>query len=161
MGRMRQPERCGERTRTRRRSPVARLMVFVAALPLLALACSSDSGVAWDDLAATPGAEAYEGSIERILDDRLSGRMNERGLKLVDSRVEYLPDGTDWAGHVAWRAEHSAGMTEVQDRLDVPEPDAPVVMAEFSSGGDTLFLIGRADDDGERLVVLTALTRPA
>ena len=56
-----------------------------------------------------------------------------------------------------WRSGHAAGLTERSDRLDLPGPDAPVLETAYSNGASTLFVIGRADDAGERLVVLTAL----
>lgn len=41
----------------------------------------------------------------------------------------------------------------------VPEPDAPVLYAEWYQADRTLFVIGKADATG-RLVVLTALAEP-
>lgn len=139
-----------------------RLAALLALLGLLVCgigACGSGAEVAWADVPPSPASEGYSGSIERVLEDRLSSRLAEQNLELVDSRVEYLPPGVGWSAHVVWRSEHAAGLDEVSDRLDLPEPDAPALEAKYSDGTSTLFVIGRADDVGERLVVLTALAR--
>ena len=144
------------RTGSRKQAPRGLAVLLMCGLGLLG-ACSSDSTVAWAAIETSPGAEAYDGPVERVLDDRLSSRLAEQDLEFVDSRVEYLPPGVNWNQHLAWRSGHAADLTERSERLDLPEPDAPVLETAYSNGTSTLFVIGRADDAGERLVVLTAL----
>jgi hypothetical protein len=122
-------------------------------------ACGGRSSAAWSDVPPAPGAETYEGSIEKIVDERLSDIVAERHLRLVDSRLEVLPAGVAWADHRAFRDDHAAGLHRVEER--VPEPDAPVLTAEYAGRDRALFVIARATEDRTRLVVLTALTTPA
>lgn len=138
--------------RQRRRPRRATSLVLAA---WLAVACSSPDATSWADITPSSGAVDYEGSVEAPLDDRLASRLRERDLQIVDSRVEYLPAGVDWQEHLADRDDHVGDLARVDDRI--PEPDAPVLVAEYDGDGMTLFVIGRADDARERLVVLTAL----
>jgi hypothetical protein len=77
-------------------------------------------------------------------------------LKVLGSRLEQLPLGVTFAQHVAWRETNANNMLHLADR--VPEPDAPVMMAEFTRAGRTLFVIGT--EASGRTVVLTTLTAP-
>lgn len=141
--------------------PLRRLILGVL-LGLVACglgACGLGAEVAWGDVPPTPDSDGYSGSVEWVLEDRLSSRLTEHNLELIDSRVEYLPPDVDWSAHTTWRSEHAAGLDEVSDRLNLPEPDAPVLEAKYSNGTSTMLVIGRADDAHERLVVLTALVR--
>lgn len=121
-------------------------------------ACGSGGEVAWGDIPVTPGAEVYEGPNGAILNEWLTRRLDQLGQRVRNSRVEYLPPGVDWKQHVAWRSDHAAGMTEVKERPTIPDQDPPVSETKYSSGTSTLFVIGRANEAGDRLVVLTALT---
>lgn len=109
----------------------------------------------WDDIASTPAAESYEGPLTEPLTTRLDGRVEERSLRVLGSRVEQLPIGEDWESHLVWRDAHDAEMSRLYERI--PEPDAPVLYSEFSEANRTLFVIGIATEDRSRLVVLTAL----
>lgn len=134
-------------------------LVGVIAGPIL-VGCSGSEATSWADISPSPGAQDYEGSAEGPLDDRLAGRLAERDLELVDSRVEYLPEGVAWQDHLAWRDKHVGDLEQIEDRI--PEPDAPVLLAEYGGDGRTLFVIATAgtagtDEGGGRLAVLTAL----
>lgn len=128
------------------------VLVLVACLMV---ACSDQDRTSWADITPSPGADPYEGSVETPLDDRLASRVTERDLKILDSRIEYLPAGVDWESHLSFRDDHAGELERVGDR--VPEPDAPVLVAEYRADARTLFVIGRADEAKARLVVLTAL----
>ncbi len=133
-------------------------VVLVAASASVLMGCSGPEATGWVDITASPGAQDYEGSAEAPLDDRLSGRLAERDLELIDSRVERLPEGVAWTDHLAWRDEHVGDLERIEDRI--PEPDAPVLVAEYQGDGRTLFVVATGDGADEargRLVVLTAL----
>lgn len=130
------------------------MLALLAAL--FGTGCSSGFEVAWQEIPDTPDAEPYEGSIETILSEQLSRELAE-DLEVIDSRVEYLPPGVDFQTHREWRSENAAGLDEEIDRLEIPDQDPPASVAKFSDGTSTLLVIARADDAGERLVVLTAL----
>ena len=144
---------------------VAVLAPLVVVLGLGVSACSTKSP-AWGSIPVPPSAEEYpvdsatpDPALADI-DQRLSSLVNERHLTLVGQRTEHLPSGVDWSTHLSWRKGHAAGLRYAPDRT-VPEPDAPVLVAEYQGSGRTLFVIGRADAAGDRLIVLTALARPA
>ncbi len=111
----------------------------------------------WADIPPSPGAQSYEGALETPLDNRVAGRIAERGLRILDSRLERLPAGVTWEQHLKFRDANADGMRRRDER--VPEPDAPVRYAEWSGADRTLFVVGAADTEG-RLVVLTALAEP-
>lgn len=143
--------------------PVAvgrRLLIGLPAVLALSVAgCDGSPVVVWADIPASPGAEPFEGAtIETILDTRLQSRIVERRLRHLGSRLEVLPAGVTWSQHQEFRDGHAAGLGRVRETI--PEPDAPVVMAEYAGRDRTLFVIARATDGGRRLVVLTALTEP-
>ena len=52
---------------------------------------------------------------------------SERGLVVVERRIEELPAGVDWATHLAFRDDNVGGMTRTDERI--PEPDRPVLLA--------------------------------
>lgn len=135
----------------RRRS----LASATAAALLLAGACGGDP-TPWEAITPSPGAETYEGSIETPLDNRMHAIVTERDLDVVDSRLEFLPAGTAWADHLAFRDAHAGDLRRVESRL--PEPDAPVLVAEYHGDDRTLLVIGLAEESRTRLVVLTTLT---
>jgi hypothetical protein len=122
---------------------------------MLATACQPPR-TSWKDIAPAPSGASYEGQAENVLDRRLASRVSERNLKVIGSRLEQLPLDVTFAQHVAWRDANANNMVQVADRI--PEPDAPVMMAEFARAGRTLFLIGTVASG--RTVVLTALTAP-
>ena len=139
----------------RQRSLVHVLSLLVIGVVLAG--CSGGDATGWVDIPPSPGAGSYEGTVEVPLDNRLASRVTEENLKIIDSRLEYLPEGTAWAAHLAYRDEHSGDLERVEERI--PEPDAPVLVAEYRKGGRKLLVIGHADADRKRLVVLTALTK--
>ena len=143
----------------RRRGSLAAVVALGigVAIALLAAACGAGGEVAWGDIPVIPGAEAYEGPNEAIMTDWLARRVDGQGLRLRNSRLEYLPPGVAWKQHRAWRSDHAAGMTEANERPTIPDQDPPVSETRYSNGTSTLLVIGRADEAGERLVVLTAL----
>jgi hypothetical protein len=110
----------------------------------------------WKDIVPAPSGAPYEGQAEKFLDERLASRVAERNLKVLDSRLEQLPLDVTFAQHVEWRDANDNDMMLLADR--VPEPDAPVMMAEFSRSGRTLFVIGTVASG--RTVILTALATP-
>ena len=134
-----------------------RACAFLAAIAVLFVfaGCNSSSGAAWDDVTPSPAADPYDGPVLGPLEQRLDGRLSEGGLEEVGRRVEHLPAGTAWADHLEFRDAHAAGLNRVAERI--PEPDAPVLIAEYQGGGRTLFVIAHSDESRERLVVLTAL----
>lgn len=119
--------------------------------------CRGTPGVAWSALPPAPGARPYPGATD-LQDTRLSGLVTERGLRTIARRVEELPAGVTWAQHRSFRDENAAGLDRVQERI--PEPDAPVLVAEYAGRGRTVFVIARADAAREHLIVLTALAEP-
>jgi hypothetical protein len=122
----------------------------------LATACQPPR-TSWKDIGPAPGGASYEGEqAETLVDQRLSSLLSERNLKLLGSRLEQLPFDMTFAQHVAWRDANDDDMRQLSDR--VPEPDAPVMMAEFARAGRKLFVIGTVASG--RTVVLTALTTP-
>jgi hypothetical protein len=123
-----------------------------------AISACQPAPATWKEIPATPNAVVVTDT-PSALTERLNGRLAERNLKVVSSRVERLAAGTDWETHLQYRATHAGLLRRRGDR--VPEPDAPVLMAEFSQGPRTLFVIGVADESGKQLVVLTALTKYA
>lgn len=135
---------------------IGRAVLCAACLWLLAGCQPPQPG--WGDIPATPAAQAYAGPLTGPLDTRLDSRVEERSLRLLGSRVEELAIGEDWESHLEWRDRNDRDMSRLYERI--PEPDAPVLYAEFSGGNRTLFVIGVANDEGTRLVVLTALTAP-
>ncbi|MGL5823788.1 MAG: hypothetical protein ACRCYU_02955, partial [Nocardioides sp.] len=141
------------RTATTIRAVIISALVTAAAVVLTA--CGGDP-VGWSDIRTAPGAETFEcAQIETPIDQRLSSIVSERELTVVGSRLEHLPAGVDWAAHLRWRDQHDGGMRKIDALL--PEPDAPVLVAEFAKGDRTLVVIGKADTSGKRLVVLTTL----
>jgi hypothetical protein len=134
---------------------------------LLAVACSVVVLVACQPAPATwkdipPSADAIVlpySKAPSALVERLRSRLAERNLVEISNRVERLAQGVDWDTHLRWRDQHDGLLLRRGDR--VPEPDAPVLYAEFSQGARTLFVIGAVDETGKQLVVLTALTKPA
>jgi hypothetical protein len=140
---------------TRLPRPALRPIVVLLLSLTLATACQPPR-TSWKDIAPAPSGASYEGEAEKILDQRLSSRVSERNLKVLDSRLEQLPLDVTFAQHVAWRDANDDNMVQVADRI--PEPDAPVMMAEFARAGRTLFVIGMVASG--RIVVLTALTAP-
>jgi hypothetical protein len=131
--------------------PIAALLLSLT----LATACQPPR-TSWKDIAPAPSGAPYEGQAEKLLDQRLASRVSERNLKVLDSRLEQLPLNVTFQQHVAWRDANDDNMRLLTDRL--PEPDAPVMMAEFARAGRTLFVIGTVASG--RTVVLTALTAP-
>jgi hypothetical protein len=132
------------------------LIAVVLASLMLATACQPPR-TSWKDIVPAPGGAQFEGAeAETRVDLRLSGLLSERNLKLLGSRLEQLPLDVTFAQHVAWRDANDNDMTLLADR--VPEPDAPVMMAEFDGAGRTLFVIGTFASG--RTVVLTALIAP-
>jgi len=137
-----------------------RLIIAVVLVTLLALAGLAGCQLRkpeWEDIPSSPGAADYTGSLETPLDDRVAGRVAERSLRIRASRMERLSASTTWDEHLAFRAANDAGMRRQVDR--VPEPDAPVLYAEWRRADRTLFVVGKAEAGG-RLVVLTALAEP-
>jgi hypothetical protein len=137
--------------------PAVRVMaVFLLSLVVLATACQP-TRTSWKDIAPAPSGAPYEGAkAETRVDQRLSGLLSERKLKVLGSRLEQLPLDVTFAQHVAWRDENDDNMVLLADR--VPEPDAPVMVAEFARTGRTLFVIGTVASG--RTIVLTTLTAP-
>jgi hypothetical protein len=131
--------------------------VSVLVVSVVLAACQA-APATWNKIPATPEATLVT-DVPQALTERLDSRLRERKLQVMSSRVERLPDGADWETHLRWRGSHDGLMSRRYDR--VPEPDAPVLIAEFSQGSRTLFVIGVADDSGKQLVVLTALTKYA
>ncbi|MGD9530774.1 MAG: hypothetical protein AB7V44_28860, partial [Pseudonocardia sp.] len=84
-------------------------------------------------------------------------RIRERDAVILGDRVERLPAGTSWADHLAWRDAHVRPLG--RSRELVPEPDAPVLYAEWSRAARTLLVVGVVGADG-RLVVRTTLLGP-
>jgi hypothetical protein len=140
---------------TRLSRPALRPIAVLLAVLTMATACQPPR-TTWKDIPPAPSGAPYEGQAEKRLDGRLASRVSERNLKVLDSRLEQLPLGVTFAQHVAWRDMNANNMALLADR--VPEPDAPVLMAEFSKAGRTLFVIGTVASG--RTVVLTALTAP-
>jgi hypothetical protein len=132
---------------------IVRAAVALSIVVVGATACQPPQP-GWKDIPPAPNGAAYEGSAETVLDQRLASRVEERNQKVLDSRLEQLPLDVTFEQHVAWRAMNSDDMTQLIDRI--PEPDAPVMMAEFVRAGRTLYLIGTVA--AGRTVVLTALT---
>jgi hypothetical protein len=120
---------------------------------MLATACQPPH-TSWQDIPPAPSGAPYDGPAEAILVKRVSSRISERKLKVLGTRLEQLPLDVTFAQHVAWREANANNMGLLVDR--VPEPDAPVLMAEFSRAGRTLFVVGTFDSG--RAVVLTVLT---
>jgi hypothetical protein len=118
---------------------------------MLATACQP-LRTSWKDIRPVPTAAPYEGQAEKLLKERMASRVSERNLKVLGSRLEQLPLDVTFTQHVAWRDANANDMRQVTDR--VPEPDAPVMMAEFARAGRTLFVIGTVASG--RIVVLTA-----
>lgn len=131
--------------------------LLVLAVVLLLTACQP-SRATWEDIPPTPGAEAYAGPDTARLDERVASRVTERRLAILGDRVEKLPVGTTWDQHVFYREGHSQFLYRVRDT--VPEPDAPVLYAEWSRASRTLVVVGVRGADG-RLVVRTTLLEPA
>jgi hypothetical protein len=131
---------------------------FSALVVCVALVACQPAPATWNKIPAAPEA-ALVTDVPQALTERLNSRLAERQLQVMSSRVERLPAGTDWETHLRFRATHVGLLTRRGDR--VPEPDAPVLMAEYSQGPRTLFVIGVADDSGKQLIVLTALTKYA
>jgi hypothetical protein len=142
---------------TRPSGPALRPIALLLLSMMLATACQPPR-TEWKDIAPAPGAEAYKGEAEKPLNERLDSRISEQKLNVLGSRLEVLPPDVSFAQHVAWRNKNDNNMTQASDRATVPEPDAPVIMAEFFRAGRTLFVIGRVDSG--RMVVLTALAAP-
>jgi hypothetical protein len=140
---------------TRLPRPALRPITVLLLSLILATACQPPR-TSWKDITPAPSAASYEGQAENLLDQRLSSRVSERNLKVIGSRLEQLPLDVTFAQHVAWRDANANNMLLLPDRI--PEPDAPVMMAEFARAGRTLFLIGTVASG--RTVVLTALTAP-
>ncbi|MGE3662550.1 MAG: hypothetical protein AB7G09_14755 [Pseudonocardia sp.] len=134
------------------------LLVLLAAVAAgLGSACQQPQAQ-WDDVPAAPGGEPYAGPDTARLDERIAGRVVERSAVIVGDRVERLPAGTTWAEHLAFRDGHVPSLHRVRDV--VPEPDAPVLYAEWSAAARTLLVVGVVGGDG-RLVVRTTLLAPA
>jgi hypothetical protein len=132
--------------------PLAILLLLLT----LATACQAPR-TAWKDIPPAPGGAVFEGATaETLLDQRLSGLVSERKLKVLGSRFEQLPLDVTFAQHITWRETNANEMPLLLDR--VPEPDAPVMVAEFSKTGRTLFVIGTVASG--RTVVLTTLAKP-
>lgn len=152
-------------------------LLVMSAVPLAG--CPRQRRVAWEDIPPAPeaavAADASPGSISPEeagaggasgesggdagpLRTRLASRLEERGLRLLGSRLETLPAGVTWAQHQAFRDAHAAGLARTRDW--VPEPDAPVLVAEYQAPQRTLFVIARATENRRQLVVLTALAAP-
>jgi hypothetical protein len=141
---------------TRLVRPALRPIIGLLLSLILATACQPPR-TSWKDIPPAPSGAPYEGAkAETLLDTRLSSRVSERKLTVLGSRLEQLPAGVTFAQHVAWRETNANNMVLLADR--VPEPDAPVMMAEFSRAGRTLFVIGT--EASGRTVVLTSLTAP-
>jgi hypothetical protein len=134
--------------------------VLLAAGGTGTVGCRGHSHVAWADLPTSPGATAIgdDPQLTGPLAERLTARLDERGLAVLGRRYELLPAGVSWVQHLAYRAAHAAGLDRRRD--EVPEPDAPVLTAEWTGDDRTLFVIAKATVAGDRLVVLTALTAP-
>jgi hypothetical protein len=127
---------------------------------VLALAACQPAATSWKEIPpAADGIELPYSKAPVVLVERLRGRLAERKLVEVANRVERLAPGVGWEKHVAWRDTHDGLLLLRAER--VPEPDAPVQIAEFSRSGRILFVIGTVDETGEQLVVLTALAKPA
>lgn len=130
--------------------------VFAVAAVLGLVAACQRAQPEWSDIPPTPGAQSYSGPLTEPLTARLDGRVSERSLQVLGSRVEQLATGEDGESHLVWRDRNDDEMSRLYERI--PEPDAPVLYGEFSEANRTLFVIGIANEDGTRLVVLTALT---
>ena len=113
----------------------------------------------WQDIPLTVDADPYLDTVPPEIQARLESRLAERSLRAIGSRVEHLPPGVTWEEHLSWRDGHNDDMTRYGERI--PEPDALVLVAEYGRASPTMFVIGKADETGKRLIVLTALTRPA
>ncbi len=136
-----------------------RVVPLLAALAVLLVSGCQPAKPTWEDIAASPGATAYTGQLSEPLTTRLDGRLAERRQKVLGSRVEHLPAGVNWGQHLTWRNTHVGLMSAARET--VPEPDAPVLYREYAEADRTLYVIGVADDTGQALIVLTALTAPA
>ena len=123
---------------------------------VLLVGCTTNNDTTWDDVTPSPGADAYEGDVLGPLAVRLSSLVTERALTLIDSRVEYLPAGVTWTDHLEFRTQNVGDLQYIEERI--PEPDRPVLIAEYRADNKTVLVIANADEAGERLVVLTALT---
>jgi hypothetical protein len=131
--------------------PIAVLLVVL----MLTTGCQPPR-TTWADIPPAPSGAPHEGQAEKLLDERLASRVAERKLKVLGRRLEQLPADVTFTQHVAWRDTNANNMTLLADRI--PEPDAPVMMAEFARAGRTLFVIGTVA--AGRTVILTALTAP-
>jgi hypothetical protein len=140
---------------TRLPRPTRRPIVVLLLSLMLTTACQPPR-TSWKDIPPAPSGAAYKGQAEKLLDERLASRVAERNLKVLGSRLEQLPQDVTFAQHVAWRDANANDMRQVADR--VPEPDAPVMMAEFARAGRTLFVIGTVASG--HVIVLTTLTAP-
>jgi hypothetical protein len=140
---------------TRLPRPALRPIVVLVLSIMLATACQPPR-TSWKDIPTAPSGESYEGQAETVLDRRLASRVSERNLKVLGSRLEQLPLDVTFAQHVAWRDANANNMVLLADRS--PEPDAPVMMAEFARAGRTLFVIGTLASG--HTIVLTTLTAP-
>ena len=116
----------------------------------------------WSAITASPGASAHVGEPEStprdLFEERLDFVVSERGLVVVERRIEELPGGVDWANHLAFRDDDVGGMTRIDERI--PEPNRPVLLAEYRGGDRQLFVIAHAEA-GEHLIVLTAIAESA
>lgn len=133
-------------------------LLLVISAPL-AVACGGQSKTEWSAITASPGASAHVGEPEStprdLFEERLDSVVSERGLVVVERRIEELPAGVDWTTHLAFRDDNVGGMTRTDERI--PEPDRPVLLAEYRGGDRQLFVIAHTDTAGEHLIVLTAL----
>lgn len=142
------------------RQPRRAACALLGALMLVVgvVSCSDDSGTDWADISPSPGAESYEGEVEVPLDTRLDLIVSGNELKVLDSRLEYLPAGVDWNAHLDFRDQNVDGLSRQREFL--PEPDRDVLLAEYTGDGRSLYVIATSDARRERLVVLTTLTEP-
>ena len=137
-----------------------RVAALATVLALFVVAGCSHGALTWSRVDPSPGADAWTGGGEasRLIHARLDGIVQERHLVVVGTREELLPPIVDWAAHRTWRDAHSAGLASVEERL--PEPDAPVLVAEWGGRTRSIVAIAHANPERTRLVVLTALLRP-
>ncbi len=130
----------------------------LSCVALVVLSACQPSPSKWRDIAKSPDAVEYSGEIEPILAERLNSIVTQSSATILGSRVERLPDGVDWETYKLWRQQHVGLMDELNTiNGRIPEPDAPVLVAQYGGSGRTLVVIARADDTGKFLVVLTAL----
>jgi hypothetical protein len=132
---------------------VRRLFVLLVAFGLTACQPPLED---WDDIPRTPNAIVVENAFEQ--NKRVVQLSVERKLTVINRRTEMLAVGETWQQHLLWRNQNVGFLDPVSERI--PEPDAPVLVQEYSRLTRTLFVVAAPDETGERLIVVTVLMKP-